>query len=101
MEYFGENMMSKRQDLLKKDENKFYLLSSSPDTRPIYDDLDEDKSKDHQIETAKYVERLCADLVVLSTRADMAFLAYLLDMARIEASDRIENPELQKGSSVG
>ena len=39
-------------------------------------------------------------MVVLSTRADLGFLAYLLDMARIEASDRVENPELQKGANV-
>ena len=53
------------------------------------------------METAKFVEKLCIDLVVMSTRADMNFLAYLLDMARMEASDRMENPELHKASKVG
>ena len=92
--------MSKGQGLLQKNENGFYLLSSSPQTKSISEDLDEVKASQHQVETAKYVEMLCADLVVLSTRADMGFLAYLLDMARIEASDRVENPELQKGISA-
>ena len=92
--------MSKRQGLLKKNEDGFYLLSSSSQTQPISEDLDENDAKEYQVETAKYVEMLCADMVVLSTRADMGFLAYLLDMARIEASDRTENPELQKGASA-
>ena len=92
--------MSKRQGLLQKNEDGFYLLSSSSQTQPISEDLDENDAKEYQVETAKYVEMLCADMVVLSTRADMGFLAYLLDMARIEASDRTENPELQKGASA-
>ena len=92
--------MSKRNGLLQKNENGFYLLPSSPHTKLISEDLDETKAKEYQIDTARYLEMLCADMVVLSTRADMRFLAYLLDMARIEASDRCENPELQKGASV-
>lgn len=92
--------MSKQQELVKNNESSSYLLSSSPQTKSISEDLDEGEAKSYQIETARYVEMLCADLVVLSTRADMNFLAYLLDMARIEASDRVENPELQKGASA-
>ena len=92
--------MSKRQELLKKNDDGFYLLSSSPQTKSISEDLDEVKAHEYQVETAKYLEMLCADMVVLSTRADLGFLAYLIDMARIEASDRVENPELQKGVNV-
>ena len=92
--------MSKRQEMFKKNEDGFYLLSSSPQTKSISEDLSEIKAKEYQVETSRYIEMLCADLVVLSTRADLGFLAYLLDMARIEASDRVENPELQKGVSV-
>lgn len=92
--------MSKRQDLLKENGNNSYILSSSPQTKSISEDLDEAAAKVYQVETAKFVERLCADLVVMSTRADMSFLAYLLDMARIEASDRIEKPELRKPANI-
>lgn len=92
--------MSKSQQTLPESGNKSYLLSSSPQTKSISDDLEESEAKEYQIETAKFVERLCADLVVMSTRADMSFLAYLLDMARIEAADRIEKPELGKATNV-
>ena len=92
--------MPKKENLLKINKDGFYLLSSSPQTKSISEDLDEVKANEYQVETARYIEILCADLVVLSTRADMGFLAYLLDMARIEASDRVENPELQKGAKV-
>ena len=92
--------MSKRQELLKGDGKHSYILSSSPETKSISEDLGELEAREFQVETAKFVERLCVDLVVMSTRADMSFLAYLLDMARIEASDRIETPELGKASNV-
>ena len=92
--------MSKREDLLKINKDGFYLLSSSPQTKSISEDFDEIKANEYQVDTARYIEVLCADLVVLSTRADMGFLAYLLDMARIEASDRVDNPEFQKGVSA-
>lgn len=92
--------MSKRQYLLNKNGKNSYLLSPSPQTKSISDDLDKADAEEFQIETAKFVERLCADLVDMSTRADMSFLAYLLDMARIEASDRVEKPELRKASNI-
>jgi len=92
--------MSKRQQLLKGDGKHSYILSPSPETKSISEDMDELEAKEFQIETAKFVERYCSELVVMSTRADMSFLAYLLDMARIEASDRIEKPELRRAANI-
>lgn len=92
--------MSKRQELLKVGGKHSYILSSSPETKSISEDMNDLEVREFQIETAKFVERLCVDLVVMSTRADMSFLAYLLDMARIEASDRIETPELSEASNM-
>lgn len=39
-------------------------------------------------DTANYIHRMTADLCVMATKADLGFLAYLIDMARIEAYDR-------------
>ncbi|MEP3630336.1 MAG: hypothetical protein ABJN04_10065 [Hyphomicrobiales bacterium] len=92
--------MSKRHQLLKENGNNSYILSSNPTTKSISDDLNETEAREFQVETAKFIERYCSELVVISTRADMNFLAYLLDMARIEASDRIEKPESGKTATV-
>ena len=92
--------MSKRQELLKGDGKHSYILSPSPQTKSISEDMDELEAREFQIETAKFVERYCSELVVMSTRADMGFLAYLLDMARIEASERIEKPELRRAANI-
>lgn len=39
-------------------------------------------------ETAQYIHRMTADLCVMAAKADLEFLAYLVDMARIESYDR-------------
>lgn len=44
-------------------------------------------------ETADYVRKMSADLGDLAARAELKFLAYLLDMARMEASDRCNDDE--------
>ena len=93
--------MTVKSDVKENIENKSYILSSSPSTKSISEELSLVDAEKFQMETAKFVEKLCIDLVVMSTRADMNFLAYLLDMARMEASDRMENPELHKASKVG
>lgn len=92
--------MSENEIVNKKNNNESYLLSCSPGTKSISYELNEAESGAFQIETARYIEGLCSDLVIMATRADMNFLAYLLDMARIEASDRIEKPDLEKSSNV-
>ena len=92
--------MSNSSCCSKKMDDNSYLLSCSPETKSISDELNESESGAFQIETARYIEGLCSDLVVMATRADMSFLAYLLDMARIEASDRIEKPELRKPATI-
>ena len=93
--------MSKSENVLKGNGNNSYILSSSPQTTSISDEIDKAEAIEFQKETAKYIERICSDLVVMSTRADMAFLAYLLDMARIESADRGVKPILNKAVSAG
>ncbi|MBA4782298.1 MAG: hypothetical protein H2045_03680 [Rhizobiales bacterium] len=41
-----------------------------------------------QIDTALYIQRMTADLAIMASRVELDLLAYLLDMARIEAFDR-------------
>jgi hypothetical protein len=46
-------------------------------------------------EVAQYVERMCAELAILSERTGLGFLAYLLEVAREEArlhAPRAETP---------
>ncbi|MEP2943239.1 MAG: hypothetical protein ABJL18_07960 [Hyphomicrobiales bacterium] len=52
-------------------------------------------------ETAQYIHRMTADLVVMAAKADMEFLAYLIDMARIESYDRAHDQKLEEKMSVG
>ena len=52
-------------------------------------------------ETAHYIHRMTADLCVMAAKADMEFLAYLIDMARIESYDRAHDQKLDKKLSVG
>lgn len=92
--------MSKRNHLLSDKGKNSYILSASPQTKSMTEGLDVVDAAQFQMETAKYIERLSADLVVLSTQANMDFLAYLLDMARIEASDRSVKPETGKVTTV-
>ncbi|MEP3525346.1 MAG: hypothetical protein ABJ081_09435 [Hyphomicrobiales bacterium] len=52
-------------------------------------------------ETAQYIHRMTADLCVMAAKADMEFLAYLIDMARIESYDRAHDQKLDEKMSVG
>ena len=38
------------------------------------------------LETAVYIEKMCAELAQLATHSEMPFLTYLLNMAREDAS---------------
>ena len=40
-------------------------------------------------ETALYIERMCSELRNMAAVSDMNFLAYLLDVAREEASEQV------------
>lgn len=42
-------------------------------------------------DTAHYIHRMTADLCVMAAKSDLEFLAYLIDMARIEAYDRMRD----------
>ena len=52
-------------------------------------------------DAAEYVAAMCRDLGALASRSRLATLAYLLDMARLEAEtaarDGAAEPELEKG----
>lgn len=61
-------------------------------TRPLADETREtvtvpplDAPAVPAAEVAQYVERMCAELTVLSERCGLGFLAYLLEVAREEA----------------
>jgi hypothetical protein len=43
------------------------------------------RSIDRQKSVSDYVAELCAELIVMAESANLPMLAYLLDMARIEA----------------
>lgn len=43
-------------------------------------------------EAAAYIEQTTAELRDLASRANMPFLAYLIDMARLEAASRVGAP---------
>ena len=43
-------------------------------------------------EAAAYIEQSAAELRDLANRAGLPFLAYLIDMARLEAASRVATP---------
>ncbi len=45
------------------------------------------EKKNKQKETADYIHRITTDLCQMASKEEMAFLAYILDMARIESYD--------------
>lgn len=52
------------------------------------DRSDERENAKRRQETAKYIYDITESLCAMATKADLEFLAYLIDMARIEAYDR-------------
>ena len=48
-----------------------------------------------QVETARYVAEFSAELAYLARNADLDLLAYLLDMARLEAIRAVQSGEKQ------
>lgn len=63
--------------------------------------MDESERLKLKKETAQYIHRMTADLCVMAAKADMEFLAYLIDMARIESYDRAHDQKLDEKISVG
>ncbi|MEO1066673.1 MAG: hypothetical protein AAFW47_04765 [Pseudomonadota bacterium] len=88
--------MAKRSSARQTGMPDTYLNPSSPGTPSDLDKMEDADALELRRETARYVERMTTDLCMMSTRVDLSFLAYLLDMARIEASDRSNDTELDE-----
>lgn len=60
----------------------------TPNDNPHAIRKDRPDKREAQRETAHYIHQMATDLCVMAKQADLDFLAYLIDMARIEAYDR-------------
>lgn len=94
--------MSSGSDNQKKinDENTADDLVQQSETAPWAPQKGFDFSALERQDTAEYVEKVTADLCMMAMRSDLHFLAYLLDMARMEAFDRSNDVEVSEKKTV-
>ena len=53
-----------------------------------------------QKDTADYIHRMTTDLCQMAHKVELDFLAYLLDMARIESFDKTKSLQEEKDSRL-
>lgn len=78
-----------------------YIEESMSNANPQNQHVDAVEHIKLRQDTAQYIHRMAADLCVMAAKADLDFLAYLIDMARIEAYDRAQDDVPDKKIHVG
>lgn len=101
MESAGIARLWRKNAMKQNSQFEAYINPASPQTESVTQNMEEDDALEMRREVADYVERMTADLCVMATRVDLNFLAYLLDMARIEASDRGADETISETVHIG